>query len=314
MFVIVYGCYMTGKKAIPMTTRMKGILCIISAAFCFAVMGLFIKLAGDVPTFEKCFFRNIVACFVVIIILLKEKEKVRINKGDLKYLLMRSLFGTIGIFGNFYAIDHMVLSDATMLNKLSPFFVIIFSFIILKEKLKQIQALSVIVAFIGALFIIKPTGNMANMPALAGAVGGALAGLAYTMVRILGKRGVNGKVVVLFFSAFSCIVCIPLMMFSFKMMDITQLLCLFGAGVAATGGQFSITKAYFYAPGKEISVYDYTQIIFSALLGLIFLGQTPDKYSLLGYLIICTTAILMYIYNYRADKVKNSVLRGNEDV
>jgi drug/metabolite transporter (DMT)-like permease len=285
-----------------MNLRIKGILCIISAAFCFALMGLLIRLAGDVPTFQKCFFRNIVACFVVITMLIKDKKSIRIHSGDLKFLLMRAGFGTIGLICNFYAIDHMVLSDASMLNKLSPFFVIIFSFIILREKLTLVQAISVVVAFIGALFIIKPTSDMGNFPALIGAIGGAGAGLAYTMVRILGKRKVDGKVVILFFSAFSCIVCIPLMIGNFRMMTPWQFVSLLGAGIAATGGQFSITKAYFYAPAKEISVYDYTQIVFSALLGVIILGQVPDRFSILGYMIICTTAILMYLYNKKNDQ------------
>ena len=57
------------------------------------------------------------------------------GKGNLKFLILRALFGTIGILGNFYAIDHLVLSDANMLNKMSPFFVILFSYLILKEDL-----------------------------------------------------------------------------------------------------------------------------------------------------------------------------------
>ena len=72
---------------------------------------------------------------------------------------------------------------------------------------------------------------------------------------------------------------------------------LLGAGLAATGGQFGITAAYCYAPAKEISVYDYSQILFSALLGFLVFGQLPDGYSLLGYVIIIAVAILMFLYN-----------------
>ena len=71
---------------------------------------------------------------------------------------MRSVFGTMGILGNFYAVDTLMLSDASMLNKLSPFFAIIFSYFLLKERMTLIQGVSVIIAFIGSLFIIKPSG------------------------------------------------------------------------------------------------------------------------------------------------------------
>ncbi len=287
-----------------MNSRTKGIVCIISAAFCFALMGLFVRLSGDIPSMQKSFFRNFVALLVVAFIFVKNHEKIAVKKADWKFLIARAGFGTVGLICNFYAIDHLVLSDASMLNKLSPFFAIIFSYIILKEKCTVVQAVAVVTAFIGALLIIKPTGDIANVPALVGAMGGLGAGIAYTMVRILGKRGVKGNVVVLFFSAFSCLVCLPFMLADFKPMTLYQTLMLVLAGVSATGGQFSITRAYMYAPAKEISVYDYSQIIFSALFGFAVLGELPDMLSVLGYVIICSMAVWMYIYNKSRDQNK----------
>ena len=49
-------------------------------------------------------------------------------------MLLRSVFGTLGILCNFYAVDHLVLSDASMLNKMSPFFVIFILIPDLKRK------------------------------------------------------------------------------------------------------------------------------------------------------------------------------------
>ena len=76
------------------------------------------------------------------------------------------------------------------------------------------------------------------------------------------------------------------------------------AGLAAAGGQFTITAAYTHAPAREVSVYDYTQIIFAAALGFIFFSQIPDILSVIGYCIIAGVAIAMFIYNNRraADK------------
>ena len=86
----------------------------------------------------------------------REGDGFHIGKGNLKYLL-RSAAGTIGIVGNFYAVDHLAQSDASMLNKMSPFCVILFSYLILKEKLTHWQVLAVITAFLGSLFVIKLT-------------------------------------------------------------------------------------------------------------------------------------------------------------
>lgn len=278
--------------------KYKGIIYIILSSFCFAIMNTMVKLAGELPSIQKSFFRNLVAFFFALILLWKNQIGFSIKKGNMKYFILRSLFGTIGILCNFYAIDHLVLADASMLNKMSPFFVLLFSWLILGEKLSWKQAIIVITAFLGSLFIIKPTfSNLDVIPAFIGLCGGMGAGIAYTMVRILGQRGEKGPFIVFFFSGFSCLITLPYLIFSFAPMTGKQILMLLGAGLAAAFGQFSITAAYFHAPAKEISVYDYSQIIFSALIGFLLFHQVPDGYSIFGYIVICAMALAMFFLN-----------------
>ena len=285
-----------------MNKRAKGILCILTSAFSFAVMNMFVRLSGDIPSIEKSFFRNAIAAIVALIIVISEREEIKIERKDLPLLLIRSAVGTVGILGNFYAVDHLILSDATMLNKMSPFFTLLFSFLFLKEGISFRKMLLVIGAFIGSLFIIRPTFSNQNLLAsIIGFIGGVGAGGAYTAVRALGKRGVKGSVIVLFFSAFSCLVTLPYLIFDFHPMTIKQLIMLILAGTAAACGQFAITAAYRFAPAREISIYDYSQVIFSAILGYIAFSQIPDGWSFLGYGIIILMALLMYIANRKGD-------------
>lgn len=280
--------------------RRKGIFYILCASFFFAMMSIFVRLSGDLPVFEKAFFRNFVAAVAAAITIIRTKTPIRIGKGNRKFVLARAIFGTIGLTANFYAIDHLNLADANMLNKLSPFFAIIFSYFILKEKVRPLQALAVGGAFLGALLIIKPTGsNLALFPALIGLLGGIGAGAAYTCLRRAAQGGVAGPVIVLCFSAFSCVAVLPILCATFVMPSPYQLAMLLLCGLCATGGQFSITTAYTYAPAREISVYDYAQVIFSALLGFWLFDQTPDKWSFLGYGLIIAMAIVNYWYNNR---------------
>lgn len=285
-------------KQLPIKETHKGILYIILSAFCFALMSTCVRMAGDLPSVQKSFFRNLVAVFFALFILIKDKKSFTIPKGNLKYLLLRSICGTLGILCNYYAIDHLVLSDASMLNKMSPFFAILFSYVLLKEKLDPVQLCAVIIAFLGSLLIIKPSfSSLVCLPALMGLLGGIGAGAAYTFVRILGQRGQKGPFVVFFFSAFSCLFCLPFVVFSYTPMTLRQFLVLLGAGLAASGGQFAITAAYYHAPAKEISVYDYSQIIFAALLGFILFSQIPDRLSILGYVIILSMAVWTFVHN-----------------
>lgn len=281
-----------------MARKNLGILYIIISAFCFALMNLFVRLSGDIPLIEKTFFRNLVALIVAFLILLKEKPKMKAEKEDIGLLFLRAAMGTLGMWCNFYAIDHLHIADASMLNKLSPFFVILFSYLFLKEKISWFQAGCVFLAFVGALFIIKPgVMNMDVVPALLGALGGMGAGAAYTCVRKLGERGIPGSVIVFFFSTFSCLAAVPYCLLHYVPVNHYQLLMLLLAGSSAAGGQFAITAAYTYSPAREISVYDYTQIIFATLLGFFVLGEIPDKYSFIGYAIICIASVMMFLYN-----------------
>jgi drug/metabolite transporter (DMT)-like permease len=86
-------------------------------------------------------------------------------------------------------------------------------------------------------------------------------------------------------------------------MTTKQLIYLILVGVCAAGGQFAITAAYTFAPSREISVYDYSNIVFTAIEGYLFLGQgIPDALSLIGYFIICAMAVWMFIYNNKKSK------------
>ena len=213
-----------------MSKRYKGILCILAAAFCFAIMNACVRASGDLPAMQKAFFRNIVALVFAYAVLKKSGTPVRWKKDNFWLLFTRAAAGTIGVICNFYAVDHLVLSDATMLNKMSPFFAILFSFLLLKENLKLYQIVAVLGSFVGSLFIIKPTfSNMDLVPSLIGLVGGLGAGVAYTMVRKLGMKGENGEkgpLIVLFFSAFSCLVTLPYLLFFYQPMEAKQLLFL----------------------------------------------------------------------------------------
>ena len=283
-----------------MNKRYKGAVYIVLSAFFFALMALLVRLAGDLPAVEKSFFRNLVALFFAAAVLAKKRPAIRMEKADWLYMFLRASFGTLGVLGNFYAVDHLLLADASLLNKMAPFFAILMSALLLKEKLSRFQMGVVATAFCGVLLVVKPTGqNLSLGPALIGLLGGFGAGFAYTMVHLMGSRGVPGPLIVFCFSLFSCLVTGPVMLLDFVPMTPSQLGILLLVGLSAALAQFSVTAAYSCAPAREISVFDYSQVLFSALLGFLFFGQLPDALSCLGYLLIVATAAANFVYNLR---------------
>ncbi len=286
-----------GKKSV-------GVLFVLGAALSFAFMNYFVSAAGELPLLEKVFFRNALTTFCVLPVLLCGKEKLRIkSKETLLWLFLRAAFGFLGIVLNFYAIDHIgSIADASILNKLSPFFAILFSALLLRERPRIPEIIFVLIAFAGAVCVIDPSFSSAVLPALSGFASGACAGFAYTCVRILSLKGERGSMTVFFFSAFSTVVALPFFIAFFEPMTTEQLVCLLLSGVAATLGQIFITAAYRFAPAKEIAVFDYAQVLFAAVLGYFLLSEVPTVLSFIGYAIILLAAILRKVYDRALSK------------
>ncbi|MBP1947204.1 DMT family transporter [Virgibacillus litoralis] len=286
-----------------MSDRNKGIILLLVSALGFSLMGAFVKLSGDLPTVQKAFFRNIVAAIITLGIVIYHKERLFGKKEHQKLLLSRSALGTVGIVLNFYAIDRLVLSDAEMLNKLSPFILIIFSAVFLKEIARRFQVFAVIVAFIGALFIIQPEFSVEIFPYIIGVLGAVFAAGAYTFLRVLGNKE-KYYTVVFYFSLFATVALLPFTILFYEPMSIKQWAFLILAGCCATVGQFGVTLAYKFAPANEISIFFYSTVVYSALLSIVLFGQIPTILSVIGYIIIFGSSFYMFLKNNRMDMQK----------
>ena len=282
----------------------KGILCIVASAFGFALMAFFVRLCDDfggpVSCFQKSFFRNVIALAIALAVFAKGGKSSRVQESSFLSaihnsflpLLLRAVFGTVGIFANFYALSRIPIGEAMTLNKTAPFFTVFFSWIFLGEKVSRRQALCLVLAFFGAMLVMKPGFGGDDMFASAVALTGGLgAGLAYVCVHQLGRMKVAGAFIVLFFSAFSCIASLPFMVADFAPMTWGQVAILLGAGVGAAIGQFGVTAAYRYAEPRSIAAFDYTNVIFTALFGFAFFGQVPDLLSVAGFAVILLAAL-----------------------
>jgi len=273
--------------------KVKGIIAILISAVGFSFMSVFFRLAGDLPVFQKSLARNLVAMFIPMYFIFKYKQPLFGKLSSQPLLISRSTLGLIGVLLNIYAIDHMILSDADTLMKLNPFWTILLSLIFLNEKVRNYQFIAMIVAIAGMLFVVKPEFSSSMFPAIAGLLSGIFAASAYTCVRALSTREAP-YTIVFYFSFFSIIVLIPFTIFTFEPMTMTQVWYLIGAGLSAAAGQIGITLAYSYAPAKDISIFTYASIIFTALFGFILFGESPDFYAVLGYMIIIASSYYMF--------------------
>ena len=104
------------------------------------------------------------------------------------------------------------------------------------------------------------------------------------------------------FSTFSVVGSLPFMIGNFVVPSLSQLLFLILIGVFGSLGQAFITYAYRYAPASEISIYNYSGILFSLLFGLIVLGEQVKFTSMIGGALIAAASLMVFVYSSRIGK------------
>lgn len=281
----------------------KGTILLIISALGYAGMSTFIKLSGDIPVIQKVFFRNLPCLFLAIFLLAKNKESVLGHRGNRKILLLRGCIGTLGALANFYAVDKLMLPNATMLNQLGPFFIIIFSFLFLKEKIKRFQIGALAIAFIGVVIILGPGSTMPIFPAFMAILGAISIGIAFTCIRYLGGKE-SPQTIVFWFAIVSISIGVIYMIFDYTPMTTMQTIYLLCAGICTIFGQFGTTLAYKYAAAKDISIFGYSQVIFATIFSVLIFSQIPGENSMIGYIIVIAAAGVSYFYNKKVDRQK----------
>lgn len=286
-----------------MTNKTKGILWMLVSVMGFTAMSIVIKYIPNIPIYEKLFLRNLINCLMSFVFILKNKKSLKIDRKFIPFVFGRSLFGSLGMAANFYAIEHLTIADANMLNKLSPVFVTICACYFLKEKIDKKQIIGIIFMLLAVIFVVKPGNSFTLLPSLVGLFGALTAGFSYTIIRYLNNK-VEAEVIIFYFSLTTVLGTLPYMLLNFIKPNLIELMFLIGIGVSATFGQFGLTYAYKFAPASEVSIYNYTIILTGMFAGYLVFGEIPDTYSIIGGTIIIITAIYLYLHNKKKEKIE----------
>ena len=278
-------------------TKQMGILLMLLSALLFSAMQIVIHITGEkVPLMEQVFFRNIVSliiCFVII------QRKGLSMFGERKYqplLFTRSVFGLFGLISLFYAAARATQADVTILSKLSPFLITLFAFLFLKETIARIQIPALIIAFGGAFLVANPSFHSNLFPLFLAFLCAIFSSVSYTLLAYL-KDKVNAITVIMHFSTFCSVISLPFFIIDFTMPSFQNFLLLLLMGTFGGFGQIALTYAYRMAPASEVSIYNYSGILFSMILGYLFLGETVPYTSLLGGALVILASLLTFRYS-----------------
>jgi drug/metabolite transporter (DMT)-like permease len=191
----------------------------------------------------------------------------------------------------FYAIAHLQLAEAVLLNYSSPLFIAIIALIWLGERPSKQLVTAIITGFIGICFILKPGAGVFQDAAWVGLLSAVFAAFAMVTIRSLSSTEPTIRIVFYFSLTATLISAIPLL-WVWQTPALHIIFVMIFAGLAATFGQLMLTYSYSLAPATLVGPYTYSTVVFAAIFGCIFWQETPDMFTFIGALLVIMASIM----------------------
>jgi drug/metabolite transporter (DMT)-like permease len=287
------------NRALPL----RSIAQILAAMFCFALVDALAKSVSlKYPANEVTFFRMIFGLIPAFAMCLHGKPVIqRLRNLDFQAQTMRAvtLLGALGFF--FAGLPYVPLSEAVAIAYAETLFVIVLAPLILKEALRQRDAVAAAIGFIGVLLVVRPSGDPARwigpLLLLISAIFGAL-----SIVQIKRIRATDDSAVtVLYFTMIGTLVSGLSLFFAWRMPTLDVIAVMALLGILAGTGQLLMTMAFRQADASALAPFNYTSIVWAAAFGYVAWGETVGTVSLLGIALIVGSSVAVAIRHKQAD-------------
>lgn len=265
--------------------------CLTLSALLFSVMGICIRYASHtVDNYTIVFFRNVVGLILFLPFILKQGTSF-VKTEKLWMHTWRSIVGLAAMYGFFYAIAHLKLSNAMVFTYSSPIFIPLIAWLFLKEKVTTAMLFAAGLGFIGVFCVAKPDQGLLNWISIVGISSSLLASMAFVTVRALTQTEPPERIVFYFCFIGSLLSVIP-MFWVWRPYHLHELFFLIAAGALANVSQIFMSHAYRLAPAGQIAPVNYVAIIFAGIWGYLLWNEIPDISSIIGFGIILLAIVL----------------------
>ncbi|WP_151981260.1 DMT family transporter [Acinetobacter guerrae] len=272
-------------SALPQRDLLKALGFLTVSALLFSFMGVLIRLASQtVDNASIVFFRNMVGLFIFLPFIFR--QGISFFKTEKLWMhTWRSIVGLTAMYGFFYAIAHLKLSNAMVFTYSSPIFIPLIAWLFLKEKVTHSMLIAAFLGLIGVIFIAKPDQGIFNQLSVIGLSAGFLAAMAFVTVRALTSTEPPERIV-FYFCLFGTLLSAIPMFWVWRSYTFKELGLLISAGLLANISQLFMSNAYKLAPAGQIGPVNYIAIVFAGIWGYLFWQELPDTYSLIGFIFI----------------------------
>ena len=265
----------------------------LGAVFLFTVMDAIAKqLTKEVGLIQTIWVRYTGQALLVFLIVLPRLREVAKSQYP-KLQLLRSVVLMAATCLFFLSISKIGLAEATAIMDINPVLITLGAFLFLGEKIGPRRILGIIASMIGALIIIRPGTDVFTVYAVLPLV----AAVCYTTynltTRFVGNR--ESPWTSLLYSAlfgaavFSCMVPFfwqPVSLFAAGLMVLLSL--------CGTFSQLFLIRALAIGEASLLAPFAYVGLIYATIWGLVFFGEFPDEWSIIGAIIIAISGFYVW--------------------
>lgn len=273
----------------------------IFSALAFALLNIGVKYLEAFNVYQIVFFRAAGSLLFTYPFLIKNKISIVGNKVGL--LLFRSIVGLIAMTLFFTSLKLLPTGTAVSIRYIAPIFAAIFAFFILEEKIKLIQWVFFLGAFIGVILLKGFDAKINVMGFLYVVLSALFTGLVFIIVRKIGSDD-HPIVIVNYFMTISAVIAGILCVSYWIQPQGYEWLLLFSLGVSGYFGQLYMTKALQQAETKLVAPLKYIEVIFTMIAGVIWFSEDYTIWSILGILLIILCLTLNVLLVNKDSKLK----------
>jgi S-adenosylmethionine uptake transporter len=249
---------------------------------------------------ELVFYRSVIGCLFCLCIV-GTRYKILVTS-NLRVHFWRSITGFFSLLLFFYALPRLNLPTVMAMLQTAPLFLAVLTAVFLRERISLPLFVTLLVSFIGMLVVLRPGVGTSELLAGGASIGaGLMAGCAYFNVRRLGVLNEGGVRTVFYFTAFSTVLSVLLIVGygSFSPLTGSGIFWLLLIGVSATGGQLAVTRGLQRGHTPVASALLYSSIIFAGMFDYLIWDAVPDAFSWLGIALISGSGIAALYLNIK---------------
>jgi drug/metabolite transporter (DMT)-like permease len=259
----------------------------------FSMMDALIKwLSASYPVPQLVVFNALFALIPIALLMVRRGGLLQLRTGRLGLHLLRGVLGTLSSFLAFYAYSRLPLADAYAIIFATPLLITALSVPILGEAVGWRRWSAVVVGFVGILIMLRPGVAPIGVGSLA-ALGAACASAsAVLLVRKLSVTETTTSIA--FYSSLTVLLLMgALFGHGFVTPGLLDLALMAGSGLLGGSALLILIAAYRRSPAALVAPFQYSQMLWAIVLGVLLWGDLPEVAMLLGASIVAASGLFI---------------------